>query len=189
MHWDTNPRHILFPLNPEQLWKHLVPFALAGRLVLTLPPEELLPLLCINGAKDHWIWLKALCDVAELVRANPGIEWDKTRQVARILGRDKIFLLGLALARELLDVDLPRHVRQWMAAEPVVHVMSQQVCQRFLHAPNQHVAPNQRLGSWRKALFNLRLRDSLQDKVRYCWFALIQQLDQRLTALMQQHKD
>ena len=189
MHWDTHPRHIFFPLNPEQLWQHLVPFALAGRLVPTLPPEELLPLLCINGAKDHWIWLKALCDVAELVRANPGIEWEKTRHEARILGREKIFLLGLALARELLEVDLPTHVRQWIATEPVVHFMSQQVCQRLLHAPRQHLAPNQRLGSWRKALFNLRLRDSLQDKVRYCWFAIIQQVDQRITTLMLQRKD
>src|SRR5205807_789435 len=126
-----------------------------------------------NGAKDHWIWLKALCDVAELIRANPGIDWEKTRHAACILGRDKILLLGLTLASELLEVNLPVHVRQWVATEPVVNVMSQQVCQRLLHSPKQRLAPNQQVGILSKALFNIRLRDSLSDKVRYCWFVIL----------------
>jgi hypothetical protein len=178
IHWETNPRHIFLPLNPEQLWKNLSQVSLANRLVPSLPPEELLPLLCINGAKDHWLWLKAVCDVAELIAAHPEMDWEKTRNCARILGRDKILLLGLSLASELMAVELPANVRRWLETEPVVNLMSQKVRQWLFNSSNQQ------LGILNKALFNLRLRDSLQDKVRYCWFAIIQQLDRTLTKLI-----
>jgi len=182
IHWETNPRHVLFPLNPEPLWQNLSQVSLGGRLVPTIPPEELLPLLCNNGAKDEWLWLKTVCDVAEFIRANPVIDWERTRNSARILGRDKILLLGLSLASELLEVDLSAPVRQWIETEPIVHLMTQQVCQRLFHSFNQQ------LGILSKMLFHIKLRESLQDKVRYCFFVALYPLTQSLRTLIRREK-
>lgn len=182
MHWTTTPRHTFFPLPPEHVWHDLSQVSLSGRLVPSLPLETLLPLLCINGAKDHWLMLKAVCDVAALVHTHPSIDWDQARHTAHGLGREKCFFMGLSLAQTLLATPLPAPVTRWVEAEPTVRSMSRRVGQRLLQAQQ---AP---LSILSKVLFNMKLRDSLSDKLRYCWFALIHQADRGLTPLIRRQR-
>lgn len=137
-----------------------------------------MPIMCVNGAKDHGISLKSVCDLAEFLRANPNLDWCTVREHARLIGRENMLLLGLALTSELLEVELPSPVKSWVEADPRVRTMSLQICQWLLHSSSQP------LSAWLKISFNLRWRDSVRDKAQYGFFALIQQLDRSVTRWM-----
>src|SRR5262249_7263798 len=74
LHWEVSPRHVSLPFQPERLWQRLDPVMLAGRPVMALAPEVLLPTLCEHGAKHLWERLAWICDIAELVRAVPELD-------------------------------------------------------------------------------------------------------------------
>ena len=72
-----------------------------------LGTDDLLFALCIHGTKHFWASLHWLVDVAELVRARPGIDWDALAARARSLRCTRRIGVGLRLARDLLDLRLP----------------------------------------------------------------------------------
>jgi hypothetical protein len=164
IHWETTPKHIMFPLNPAQLWQNLEQVSLCGTKVLNLPPEHLLPILCIDHSKDHWAQLRVICDVAELLRAYKGLDWQRVIEHANSLRRERSLFLGLFLAHDLLGTALPEEVWHKMQTDPVAKSLAMQVRERlFRDSDNQP-------GVWERFLYNLKLRESMQDKVRYCLF-------------------
>lgn len=164
IHWETTPEHIMFPLNPAQLWQNLEAVSLCGTKVLNLLPEHLLPILCIDHSKDHWTQLRTICDVVELLRAYKGIDWQRVIEHANSLSRERSLFLGLFLAHDLLGTALPEEVWHKMQTDPVAKSLAVQVRERlFRDSDNQP-------GVWERFLYNLKLRESMQDKVRYCLF-------------------
>ena len=78
MHWITNSKHIIFPLNSEDLLQNIEPVSLAGVNVPSLAPETLLVVLCLNYTKDHWTQLKMICDISELIQSQKTLNWEKS---------------------------------------------------------------------------------------------------------------
>ena len=70
LHWALALRQFALPITPDELWTWLSPQSIGGRPVLGFGPEEMLLVLCINGAKDCWRRLDRICDVAELRAAS-----------------------------------------------------------------------------------------------------------------------
>lgn len=97
---------------PQQLqWADLLPrlceVSLGGRPVRTFCPEDTLVLLAVHGAKHFWGRLGWVCDIAELCQPSRGFNWDLSEQIAVRMGCRRMWLLGLALAHDLLDCILP----------------------------------------------------------------------------------
>jgi hypothetical protein len=86
-------------------------------VVLSLAPEDLLLLLCVHGGKHCWCQLNWICDVAELLRAHPELDWDQVLEQARTRGGMRMLLLGLRLARDLLEAPVPDEVSEKIAAD------------------------------------------------------------------------
>ncbi len=107
LHWNVIPHSMAVALDPEMLWRRTRTVKLAGMDVLTLGREELLLVLCLNGAKDAWGRLDRICDVARLTLSHPDLDFDLVRRIALGLGCTRILLVGLALAKELLSIELP----------------------------------------------------------------------------------
>ena len=162
LQWRFIERYFSFPLDPKRSWEHLEPVSLAGRMVLNLSPEDLLLILCVHGSKHGWEQLHFICDVAELIRAHPGMDWEQVTKQAGSLGGERMLFLGLFLAHNLLGAALPEAVLPRVQADPVVKSLAAQVGDQLFREP--HYMP----GVLKRCFFHLKARERLRDRVRYC---------------------
>jgi hypothetical protein len=115
----------------------------------------------MHGAKHLWAHLGGVCDVAELLRACPAIDWPTVlRRARRVRGR-RLLLLGLDLARRVLGTVLPAAVERQVRADPVVGALACGVGRR-LFAEEEKGA-----GGLASAWFHLRARERLGDGAAY----------------------
>ena len=162
-HWQIRPS---FRLDLEYLWDRLEPFSFAGTTVPNLSPEDLLLILCVHGSYHGWIELKLVCDVAELVHRCPGLDWGQAVARARALGVARMLFLGLRLAHDLLGAALPDQVAHVVLRDRVVERLVIQACQRLV---GEKRAPTH---LFEEAVFHIRTRDRLWDRLRYARFYL-----------------
>ncbi|HWP47151.1 MAG TPA: nucleotidyltransferase family protein [Candidatus Limnocylindrales bacterium] len=162
LHTATTQKYLSFP-DPESLWSRLTPVSFQGTQVLTLSSEDLLLILCIHGAKHLWERIGWICDIAELIRTHPDIDWEWTLEQARTLGGERALLLGLYLATDLLGTSLPQEISQKLS-DPVVKNLARRLSNKLLQKSNP------RPGIFEPSLFQplyLQMRERLQDRVRY----------------------
>lgn len=131
VHWDIAPKYFYIPFDLERVWRRLEPAVLAGTIVLTLRPEDLLLILCIHGARHVWERLDWLCSVAQVVRANPQIRWDEILGEAKAFGIERTLRLSLFLAEQLLGARVPEAVSQNIHSDPTIEPLAAQVCGRL----------------------------------------------------------
>ena len=110
LHWRIAGAVSDFGLDYGRLWSRLGVVSLGGQPVTALAHVDLLLVLCIHGAKHAWERLAWICDVAELVRRTPEMDWTALVAEAEKLKAGRVVGLGLLLADELLDALLPPHV-------------------------------------------------------------------------------
>jgi hypothetical protein len=163
LHWAVALREFSLPLNSDELWERATMGQLVGRTIPALSDEDLLLVLCVNGAKDCWERLDRVCDVAELIRAAPRLGWDRAIDVAKCAGARRMLSLGLSLARGLLGSNLPPDVDAFVRADPQVGSLTAEV-RRRLFDTSQPLAETRSGG----VLFHVRLRERWRDRVRYC---------------------
>lgn len=111
LRWSLASPHFLTPLGFDFFWPSRVHRILNGSSVPGLPPEEDLLILCVHGARHCWSRLLWICDLAELLRAFPGLDGERLRHLARRAGVSRAVTLGLILAQNLLGADLPPSLR------------------------------------------------------------------------------
>ena len=112
LHWGLTPKNFPFTLSFEDLWERRKSTRLAGHSIETFAAEDLLLYLCVHGAKHYWIKLEWVAAVAELIRSSGRLDWDAIITRARETNTEKILILGLMLARDLFDIDLPQEFCQ-----------------------------------------------------------------------------
>lgn len=151
LHWGITQRKRLVPFNFKRLWSRLEPISLIGQKVLNLQPEDLLLILCVQVTKDcglgqkNLVKISNICDIAELLRVNQGIDWLSVMEQAGRLGSERMLFLGLFIANDLLGTALPDEVLQRMQAHPVVKQLAEQVRQRLFDTDgifNVAMSPN-----------------------------------------------
>jgi hypothetical protein len=111
----------------DRVWNRLKPVVICNQTVLSLPPEDLLIFLCIHGSKHLWERLSWVCDIAELIRTHPDLDWHWILEQADQLRCDRMVSLGLFLAHELLEAPLPATIQQRIQATPSQHKLADQV--------------------------------------------------------------
>jgi hypothetical protein len=161
LHWGLTGPHFPFRLDLEEVWGRLQTAAFAGTTVRTLPPEDLLLMLCVHGAKHAWPQLKWICDVAELIRASPGLQWEGVLAQAHRLRSARLLWVGLQLASDLLGTTLPEPVWLRMQASPRIHAHAAQVRTRLFRDADGV------LERVRRDVFPAKLLDRPQDRWRY----------------------
>ncbi len=109
LHWAFTPVFWAFSLKENELWSRKTTVNLAGSRVPALGPEGALLALCAHGAKERWCRLSLVCDLAALLET-PQLDWEWILADAGRMGRERVVLLGLALAQTLFDAELPAEV-------------------------------------------------------------------------------
>lgn len=115
LHWRVGEaNHPSIPSQLDHPWSRLVEASINGHSVRTFPPEDTLLLLCVHAAKHSWSPLKWVCDIAEFLRANPDLNWDRVQTAAADTGviATRTLLAGVWIANLLLDAPLPDQLRR-----------------------------------------------------------------------------
>lgn len=162
LQWAIAPRFFSLPLDYERLWERLEPVNIAGKQALTLSAEDSLLILSIHGSKHLWARLEWVCGVAEMIRVYKQIDWEKVFALAKEARAGRMLLLGLSLAADLLEADIPLAVRQSIEADPKIKLLAARVREQLFCEPV--FAP----GIFECGVFHLRMREHWRDRVRYC---------------------
>jgi hypothetical protein len=170
LHWGIAPSYDPTPPTFEQLWTRLVPVSLSGTEVLTLAPEDLLLILSIHLAKDcreSRQRLVQICDAAELIRSHPELDWQQVLARARASGGERILLLDLLLAHDLLAAPVPEPVLRSALGSRAVSGLAREVEGRMFPATGAPKVTSTDSGLLSDELaFSVRTRERLTDKLR-----------------------
>ncbi|MCB0117265.1 MAG: nucleotidyltransferase family protein [Caldilineaceae bacterium] len=136
LHWGaTYKRSFDFPFKDEQFWRRLQTFSMSGRNIQVVPPEEMLQFLCLHGSRhqgERLIWIR---DVAQFVHAHPHMAWDRCLTLATQAGNQRMLLIGLQLAHDLMGIDLPASVHAAIQSNPLVASLVRPIWDRWLFRP------------------------------------------------------
>jgi len=165
LHWQAAASRFAASTGTEEFLEGAETVRLGGGEVKAPAAEKLLNALCVHGSKHFWERLAWVCDVAELIRSRPGLDWPAVLRHADEAGSGRMLFLGLRLAAELLGSGLPEDVRRRAWADPSVGALAREVAARNFRGC-EHV-PVGLLGGIR---FNLRARRRLREKVGYFRF-------------------
>jgi hypothetical protein len=175
IHWAFARRYWGIALEMAHVQERCIPVSLLGTPLRTLAPEDLLLILAIHGAKHYWPRLGWICDVAEVLRVYPGLDWDQVLAHASALGTRRILGLSLRLAQDLYSATLPDEMVQQLQTDPAVGVLAAQVRQHLFAQPGYQLSPRER------QVFYFRLRERRRERIAYLCYQLRQYGRQALT--------
>ncbi|MCJ7784188.1 MAG: nucleotidyltransferase family protein [Desulfobacterales bacterium] len=159
--WNLVEDFFSFPLDQEGLWKRLQHISIDGKEILTFSPEDLLIILCMHGTTHLWANLIWICDIAQLINVHKDLNWESVLRHAHTLRSERMLYLGLSLSARLLHASLPEEVNHRIEADSMVKKLAQEVMEHLFGRANGHPA------LWASALFHLRARECLKDKLLY----------------------
>jgi len=163
IHWGFAPKSLVPALDAEHFWDRLEPFSLERTQTRSLAPEDLLIVLSVHGGKHLWERLSWICDVAELVASHTGLDWDGVIREASTLGVRRMLLLGLFLAKDLLQIDLPEAIVLKIEDDRIIPTLARQVKLNLLTDGVSATKPTSSI------LFNYRIRERRLDGARHCY--------------------
>jgi hypothetical protein len=170
LRWRLLRQHYSASLGFDRIWERCRPFDMAGLRVPLLADEDLFLILCIHGAKHFWDRLMWICDLAELARVRPDLDWQSLQRQARALGCERTLALGCLLAVELLGAPLPPGFLRKAEASERIRGLAVQVAEQFFLGPDGRsgrygtFALDDASGTRR---FDLRVTDRPRDRARY----------------------
>ena len=160
LHWGISPRYFSFPLAAMNLWAESEWQEFNGCRWRMPSDEDTLILLCVHGAIHAWSTLKWISDIAELMRTPQRINWEQVLMRARVLRSERMVLVGLWLAHQLLAAPLPVQVQQRIAQSFIVKRLVASIITRLQRGKKQPatlaIMP-----------FHLLIREHWQDQWKY----------------------
>ena len=165
LHWTVSAPSFARPFETDDFWARLVDGELEATQIKLPAPEDLLLALCIHGSKHLWERLAWIADIAGLIESQPSLNWNELVNRARVTGSERMLFLGLRLASELLDADVPGEVRAAEQADVAAAGLAQEVARDLFTAK---LTPSGMSGYF---LFQMKARRRLRDKLKYLQFA------------------
>jgi hypothetical protein len=161
LHWEVVPRYFSWPFDLEGLWNRAGRTTLAGATLRTLSAEDLVLVLCAHGSKHCWDRLEWIASFAAVAGRSATLDWTHVRDVAGRAGAGRMLAVSLALALDLIDVELPPPALALAERDPVARALAREVAER-LRSDELGL-----LDRPREVRFHLRARERLRDRVGY----------------------
>jgi hypothetical protein len=161
IHWRFAPRY--FSFEPGPLRDRLQTLSLSGREMQVYSPEDQFLLLSVHASKHLWDRLLWICDLAQLVRVQSGLDWDAILSRARESGAERMTLLGVFLAHDVLGASFPSEVLKRACSDRSVKLLAERVQNQL------GMEEDARPGILAESLFHLRARERKRDRFQYCF--------------------
>jgi hypothetical protein len=166
LHWAITPARLPLAPDPESLWEGLEPVSILGREVQTFSPEDLLLVLCVHGTKHRWAFLSWIGDVGFLIQRHAAMDWDRVLKRASADGSERMLLLGLFLASELLGAIPPKEISKKLQTRGDLKALADRVYSVLFRNPD---IPPRRFDGY---TFYMRAMDRFRDRLRFCCLEL-----------------
>jgi hypothetical protein len=147
-------------LDDAWTWLHARRTLLLGREIHALSPEATLVYLCLHGSKHLWTRLSWIADVAQVVSAEPALDWDEVLGIAADGGVVRMTALGLKLAGEILGTEVPSGVRARINKDRIVRALAARVRDELFDRSDGSMGDI--------VAFQWRVRDNMRARVSYC---------------------
>jgi len=164
LQWSFARKYFGFNPDLEDIWARLGQVSLGGQKVPAFAPEDYLLILCVHGAKHYWARLGWLCDVAQLLRTYPELDWAAISRQAERTGSQRMLGLGLFLAYHYLEAPLPAQIKTRLLADPAIKSLAGQV-HRWYRANGAGPSATATWATLQR--FQLNLRERRGDKLKY----------------------
>jgi len=162
LQWNIVPGYFSFPLEHLGIWGSQEKRLTKDFNIPTLPPEELLLVLCVHGSKDLWARLIWVCDIAELIRQTDPLDWARIMELSRVCCSQRMLRLGLLLAEDLYGPVLPAHVLKFVGEDPQVGQLAKWVKCRII---GDDQSPRYFL---KLCMYYVKVRERWQDRLAFC---------------------
>ena len=172
LHWRLGAEWLPESGSFEDWWRRSRQVSVQGTGVTTLATEDLLLAMGILLTKDCMYRRQRLiqiCDAAALLRNHSSLDWASLFERSRTTGTRRMLLFQLALAHEVLGVDLPAPVADSVRRDSSSESLARQVGARFFaEADEQWDTSHPRPGpGFAGHSFFLHLRERPADKLQY----------------------
>ena len=167
LHWGITAPNLFRVPDLGSRWECLDLESILGRKVRTFSREDLLLVLCVHGTKHGWAFLSWICDIAFITEGHNGIDWDRVFNQARSHGSERMLLLGLFLANELLGTALPKEASERLCARDDIAGFANQVYRILFRYFDVSAS------SFDGCMFFLRAMDRFKDRLRHCCLKLV----------------
>ena len=161
LHWEVAPHLFASSVQENDLWQNLTTITVKGHALNALTAEDLLFSLCVHGSRHLWERLGWICDVAELI-ARHNLDWVGLGRRAAETDTERMFLLGVYLAQQLLQTNLPAAVQQRCAADARLKILAANVVEHLFSGPTHVPATSREIFK-----YNLGVRKSVAARARY----------------------
>ena len=161
LHWEVAPHLFASSVSAEELWQHLLTIDINGTSVKTLSADDLLFSLCVHGSRHLWERLSWICDVAELIGRH-SFNWTTLLERATTADTERMFLLGLHLAHELLEAPLPEEIERRCESDEQLKALSRNVIEHLFNGTTHVPATSREIFN-----YNIRVRKTLGARARY----------------------
>lgn len=132
LHWALFPKYLGFHFAFAEMRQRLVSVQVGGKLMQTLALDDLLLYLCAHGAKHFWETLHGVVDMAVLLQQRADWPWEKLLAEARVRNLERVVLLGLLLAKNLLGAAVPDWIAERAARDRQLTRLLEQTVQQML---------------------------------------------------------
>lgn len=167
-HWAFAPRTMAIRLDYAAIWNRARETTFNGQIVLSLCPEDELIVLCIHGCKEEWAKLKWVIDVAEFIRSNELLNWSEIREYSSSQGVARIVRVGILLAVELVEIEIPDHVKHWVVNDARTISLVEELRGEFF------IKDKSSLDIWNPVYLHRIMRERLRDRMLYLLLTLTQ---------------
>ena len=161
LHWEIASHLFASTVNGERLWQDLITVDLNGTPVKTFSAEDLLFSLCVHGSRHLWERLGWICDIAELIARQP-LNWPALLERAVIADTERMILLGVHLAHQLLDAPVPAEVKQRCDADQRLSPLADNIIEHLFNGPMHVPATSREIFK-----YNIGVRKTLSARARY----------------------
>jgi Uncharacterised nucleotidyltransferase len=170
LQWGVMDKHFPFSLDMELAKERLQRVSLGGGTVPSFAPDVMLLVLCVHASVHLWERLQWICDVAETIRVCPMMDWNCLMKRAAALGSERMLLLGLHLAHELLGADIPENAWRRIKADTAVRALAAEVYAGLFqkHEESRGILEGSLFRS-----FHYRMHERRRDRFRYTLHTMI----------------
>ncbi len=152
LHTEGTLRYFPRPLPMEKLFARRVYESIDGHGVPALCAEDELVLVCVHNAKHFWERLMWIADVAALVARQEELDWGRALSTARGVGAERMLILGLRLAEQVLRVKVPEEMEIVVRSDRGAERLAGEIIERLPWAGGAS------RGVMGRALFRMRMR-------------------------------
>lgn len=161
LHWEVAPHLFASSVQENELWQNLTTITINNTELKTLTADDLLFSLCVHGSRHLWERLGWICDIAELI-ARHKLNWPALLKRAAATDNERMFLLGLYLARKLLGTHLPSEVQERCDSDTRLQSLADNVIEHLFSGPTHVPATSSEIFK-----YNIGVRKSLGARARY----------------------